>query len=71
MSKKAKGSKNNLENRGGSARLRKFNSRVVVPIMYDGSRLKHGKYVAAKYSDTGELVLNSTGVPVPYSSIIS
>ena len=70
MSKKSKGSKNNIQNRGKGAELRSFNGKKVTPVMYDGRALEHGKYVAAKYVEGGTLVRDMTGKPVPYGRIV-
>ncbi len=71
MSKKSKGSKNNIQNRGKGAELKSFNGKNVIPIMYDGRALEHGQYVAAKYVDGGMLVRDTSGKPIPYSKMVS
>lgn len=64
----AKGSKNNIMNRGAAASLKVFNGKEVKPILYKGSNLGHGSYIAAK-TDSGELVRDATGRPVPYQDL--
>ena len=61
-----KQSKNNIVNRGKSSKLKKMNGQAVSPIMFIGSRLGYGKYIAAKFED-GKLVKDSAGKPIPYS----
>ena len=70
MSKKAKGSKNDISNRGTAARLKRLNGKEVTPVAYDGSSMKHGRYMAAKYVEGGAVVRDSSGKPVPYSQIV-
>jgi hypothetical protein len=69
MAKKAtKGSKNNIENRGASAQLKQLDGKVVKPVMYKGSRLGHGNYIAARFED-GKLAYDASGKPVAYQLI--
>ena len=66
MSKK--GSKNDLKNRSGGAALRLHNGKPVLPVLFDGSALKKGKYMAGKYKEgDGALILDALGLPIPYS----
>ena len=67
MSKKASGSKNNTANRGAKAVLRTFNGKTVFPVLYRGSMVGHGNFMAAKFED-GSLVVGATGAPVPYGT---
>jgi hypothetical protein len=60
-----KGSKNNIANRGSSARVKMYNGKAVKPVKL----ISRGKrYMAAQYED-GQLVKNQSGSYVPYSSI--
>lgn len=68
MSKKI--SKNNASNRGPAAVLLKLNGREVEPVLYYNHEGGYRKYMAAQYVGSDELVLDSKGNPVPYSSII-
>lgn len=63
---KNKGSKNNVANRGAAAVAKKVNGQPVKPVkwMSSGGR----SYMAAVY-ETGKLVLDGKGQPIPYSMI--
>lgn len=63
-----KGSKNNVSNRGKGAKLKYIEGQVVKPTLYIGERLKHGNYMAAQL-DSGELIKDSSGKPIPYKII--
>jgi hypothetical protein len=64
-----KGSKNNIENRGTAAKLREINGKQVKPVEYRGANLGHGNYIAAMYVDSGQLVRDQKGKPIPYQQI--
>lgn len=61
----AKGSKNNISNRGKAAELKKVDGKDVKPVLYRGAKLGHGNFMAAKFED-GKLVRDNSGRPVPY-----
>ena len=63
-----KGSKNNVSNRGKSAKMKYVKGKAIKPIMYIGERLRHGNYMAAQL-DSGELIKDNTGKPIPYKII--
>ncbi len=68
MSKKSKGSKNDVTNRGKKALLRLFNGLEVEPVQFVSSN--KGKYIAGRYKDKtkGEgLILDAAGIPIPYT----
>ena len=60
-------SKNNPKNRGAVV-VKKYNDRVVKPVLYIGSHVGHGKYMAVLYED-GNMALNNDGKPLLWSSI--
>ena len=45
----------------------KLNDKIIVPVLYNGRHIGHGKYFAA--SVDGELVLNSDGAPYHFREI--
>ncbi len=62
------GSKNNPQNRGAASKGKTFNGKAVKPVLYVGSHVGHGKYIAAQYED-GQLVSDKDGKPVLWDSI--
>jgi hypothetical protein len=72
MSKKkttAKVSKNDMSNRGKKATLRTWNGKTVVPVLYQGlnsNKEQRKRFMAFKYQDSGEIVLDKSGLPIPY-----
>jgi len=63
------GTKNNPKNRAKKVEKKKFNNKEVEPLFYYGVHAGHGKYVAAKYAGTTELVCNSANKPIPWEEI--
>lgn len=62
-------SKNNPENRGQAAQIKKVNGKPVKPVLYVGKQKGHGNYIAAQF-ENGELVLDGvTKRPTPYKKI--
>ena len=53
------GTKNNPKNRAKNIEKKKFKGKEVEPVYYYGVRVGHGKYMAAKYANTTQLVLDS------------
>ena len=60
-------SKNNPKNRG-TAIVKKYNNKVVKPVLYIGTHVGHGKYMAVLYED-GHMALDNTGKPLLWASI--
>jgi hypothetical protein len=60
----AKGSKNNIANRGQGAKEKTYQGKPVEPVMY----ISNGRYVAARFKG-GALVMDNNGKPIPYSAI--
>jgi hypothetical protein len=63
------GTKNNPKNRVKAAEKKKFNGKDVDPVYYYGTHAGRGKYMAAKFSGTMELVVNENGIPVQWNEI--
>ena len=61
----AKGSKNNIANRGSGAKIKKLNGKDVVPALFRG---KKGKFIAAQFKN-GPLALDVKGDPIPYDKV--
>lgn len=60
-----KGSKNNIANRGASARIKHYNGKPVKPVkLINGNK----RFMAAQYED-GQMVKNSSGQFIPYANI--
>jgi hypothetical protein len=61
------GSKNNPEARGKVTELRKYNGKVVKPVLFIMRGV--GKYIAACF-ENGELAIDkNTKLPVPYKNV--
>lgn len=61
--------KNNPKNKGLSGGKKFVNGKEVEPIKYIGTYAGHGKYMAAKFAKTTEIVLDQSGKPVAWNSI--
>lgn len=61
--------KNNPKNKGLSGAKNFYNGKEIEPIKYDGSYVGHGKYMAAKYSKTTDVILDKTGKPITWRSV--
>jgi len=64
-------SKNNPKNRGKTNDHKMVGGKEVEPALYYGIHMNHGKYMAAKYKKTNELVLSHNGKPTPWADITS
>lgn len=60
-------SKNNPKNRGAQV-VKKFNGKVVKPVLYIGTHAGHGRYMAVLFED-GKMALDVNGKPVLWSAI--
>lgn len=63
------GTKNNPKNRAKNVEKRKFNGKDVEPTYYFGVRVGHGKYMAAKYAGTLQLVLGTDNKPIQWDQL--
>ncbi len=62
-------SKNNPENRGQAAAVKKVNGKIVKPVKYIGKHRNHGNYIAAMF-ENGDMVMNPvTKKPIPYAQV--
>ena len=62
------GSKNNPQNRGEASKGKTFDGKLVKPVLYVGSHVGHGKYIAAQF-EGGQLVMDKDGKPVLWDAI--
>ena len=61
-------SKNNPSRRNLQNQEKTFDGKKVKPVLYVGSHVGHGRYIATQYED-GKLVFDKEGKPIPYSQI--
>ncbi|MDA9231398.1 hypothetical protein N9O56_02385 [Rickettsiales bacterium] len=61
------GTKNNPKNRAKAIEKKKHDGKDLEPILYSGIHSGHGKYVAAKYAGTTNIVNDETGKPIPWA----
>lgn len=60
-------SKNNPKNRG-IAEQKMFSGKPVKPVLYIGSHIGHGKYIAVQFED-GKMAEDSEGKPIMWDAI--
>jgi hypothetical protein len=63
------GTKNNPKNRVKNLEKKKHNNKEVEPVLYFGMHSGHGKYVSGKYCGSANLVVDSSGKPLPWDQI--
>ena len=64
------GTKNNPKNRAKGTKKKQFDGKDVEPILYNGTHIGHGKYIAAKFSGSTQLVTASEEKkPISWDSI--
>ena len=61
-------SKNNPSRRGRKDQDKLFYGKKVKPVLYVGSHVGHGRYMATQ-EENGKLVMDKEGKPIPYSRI--
>ena len=61
-------SKNNPSRRGREDQDKLFDGKKVKPVLYVGSHVGHGRYMATQ-EENGKLVMDKEGKPIPYSRI--
>ena len=61
-------SKNNPGRRNRQDTDKVFDGKKVKPVLYVGSYVGHGRYIAAQ-EEGGKLVSDKEGKPIPYSQI--
>ena len=60
------GTKNNPKNSVKNLAKRKFNDKEIEPVYYYGVHAGHGKYMAAKYAGSNQLVVDAEQKPVQW-----
>lgn len=63
------GTKNNPKNRAKAKEKKKFNGREVEPILFHGVNAGFGKYIAARYAGSNEIVRDKAGKPLPWDNM--
>jgi hypothetical protein len=63
------GTKNNPKNRVKNAEKKKYNGKEIEPVYYYGVHAGHGKYMAAKYSGSSQLVTDTAGRPMQWDAV--
>lgn len=63
-------SKNDPNARGTGAAAKFFGGKEVIPVLYDGSQVNQGKYMAAAYKDGVKIVIDAaTKKPVAWDAV--
>jgi hypothetical protein len=63
------GTKNNPKNRAKKLDKKRFNDKEIEPAYYYGVHAGHGKYMAAKFSGSTQLVLGQNDKPLQWDEI--
>lgn len=61
-------SKNNPANRQKKKNSKTYNGKPVKPVLYIGTHVGHGKYIAVQYED-GEMPVDNNGEPIMWDSL--
>ena len=61
-------SKNNPANRRKGAQGKSYDGKKVKPVLYIGSRIGHGKYMAVQYED-GNMAYDKNKKPIMWDAI--
>lgn len=61
-------SKNNPANRGKATKTKTYDGKQVKPVLYIGTGLGHGKYMAVQFED-GNMAYNDEGAPLMWDAI--
>ncbi len=61
--------KNNPKNKGLSGGKKFHNGKELEPIKYIGTYVGHGKYMAAKYVKTNDIICDDSGKPIAWNTI--
>lgn len=62
------GTKNNPKNRAAKVEKKKFDGREIEPVLYYGMNSGHGKYMAAKFVGTIDMIADTSGKPLPWAT---
>jgi hypothetical protein len=60
-------SKNNPNKRGVGVK-KTFNGKIVKPVLYVGTHVGHGKYIAVQYED-GKIAMDSQNKPLVWEAV--
>lgn len=63
------GTKNNPKNRKAVAK-KQYNGKDIEPILYQGTHAGHGKYMAAKYAGTAQVIVDTAGKPMQWEELV-
>lgn len=63
------GSKNNPTNRGETTNGKVYKGKKIKPVEYVGTHIGHGRYIAAQYEDTGDMLFDSNKKPIAWGAI--
>jgi hypothetical protein len=63
------GTKNNPKNRVKNVEKKKFNGKEIEPAYYYGVHAGHGKYMAAKYVGSSQLLLDPENKPIQWDEV--
>lgn len=63
------GTKNNPKNRK-AVEKKKYNGKEIEPVLYHGVNLGHGKYIAAKYAGSSQLIIDDSGKPFQWDDLV-
>ncbi len=62
------GTKNNPKNRVKAIEKKKYDGKEIEPVLYYGMHSGHGKYMAAKFIGTSNMILDEKGKPIPWAA---
>lgn len=63
-------SKNDPNARGTGARGKTYDGKEIIPVLYVGTQVGHGKYIAAAFKEDGKMVSDQvTKKPVAWDAI--
>jgi hypothetical protein len=63
------GTKNNPKNRAKGIEKKKHDGKEIEPILYYGIHCGHGKYIAAKYSGSNNMICDENKKPTPWDAL--
>lgn len=63
------GTKNNPKNRGADGAKKMLQGKELEPVLYYGKYAGHGKYMAARFVKTNDMILDKNGKPLQWSEI--
>lgn len=63
------GTKNNPKNRKAVTK-KQYQGKDIEPILYHGVNLGHGKYMAAKFAGTTQMIADAAGKPFQWDELV-